>query len=249
VFTGFTLSQTGMVVHWRSARPPRWRHRAAINGTGAVVTALATLVFLVSKFTEGAWVVVLAVPAFVLLFLRIHTYYRRAGDDLGVGTIPGRPVDKETLVIVPIASVSLLTEHALTEAVSIGQEVAAVTVVLEQTDEGHAACHALRAQWDRWDPGVPLHILHTDFASVVTPIVAFIDEIREHDDRQIVVLIPVVIPDRIRYRVLHNQVDVVLAAALRTRPDVVVARVPMPLRTLAEEASPSEPAGDVATLE
>ena len=60
--------------------------RAAVNGVGAVVTALTTIVFLVSKFTKGAWVVVVAVPAFYFLFIRIHAYYKRAGVDLGVGT-------------------------------------------------------------------------------------------------------------------------------------------------------------------
>ncbi len=79
VFTGFTLAQSGLVVHWWKNRPAKWRQRAAINGLGATMTAIATVVFLFSKFLEGAWVVVVAVPAFVLLFVRIHSYYRRAG--------------------------------------------------------------------------------------------------------------------------------------------------------------------------
>jgi len=65
VFTGFTLSQSGLVVHWRRTRPPCWRYRASLNGLGAATTALATVVFLLTNFTEGAWVVVLAVPAFI----------------------------------------------------------------------------------------------------------------------------------------------------------------------------------------
>jgi hypothetical protein len=65
VFTGFTLSQGGLVVHWRRTRPPRWRYRASLNGLGAAVTAVAIVVFLATKFTEGAWVVVLALPAFI----------------------------------------------------------------------------------------------------------------------------------------------------------------------------------------
>ena len=75
VFIGFTLSQTGLVVHWWRTRPPGWQRRAAVNGLGAFITAVATIVFLVSKFTEGAWVVVIAIPAFIFLFLRIHAYY------------------------------------------------------------------------------------------------------------------------------------------------------------------------------
>ncbi|MGA3146393.1 MAG: APC family permease [Acidimicrobiales bacterium] len=239
VFTGFTLSQFGLVIHWWRTRPPGWRHRAAINGFGAVITALATAIFLLSKFTQGAWVVVVAVPAFVLLFRRIHAYYRRAGVDLAIGIVPGKPAAKRTLVIVPVTSVSRLTRHAISEALSLGQEVVAVTVVIDQGDESQQAAQALEREWSVWDPGVPLRILHTDYASVVRPIVAFIDEAREDSDQQIVVLIPVVVPDHVRYRILHNQTDRVLSAALQSRTDVVVARVPMPLQVLPSEAGPS----------
>ena len=89
-----------------------------------MITAIATLVFLVSKFTEGAWVVVVAIPAFVFLFLRIHAYYERAGKRLRIDETPGMPVPKHTIVIVPVNQVSRLTEHALCEAESLGQEVA-----------------------------------------------------------------------------------------------------------------------------
>ena len=91
VFIGFTLAQTGMVVHWRSTRPPRWRRKAVLNGMGAVVTAVATLVFLVSKFVEGAWVVVIVVPLIIVLFHRIRAYYERLGKVLGIGSIPPPP--------------------------------------------------------------------------------------------------------------------------------------------------------------
>jgi len=229
VFTGFTLSQSGLVVHWWRTRPPGWHRRAAVNGVGAVITALATLVFLVSKFLEGAWVVVVAVPTFVFLFRRIHAYYLRAGREMGVGTMPGRPSGRPTLVIVPIVNVSHLTRQAISEALSLGQEVIALSVVIDQGDDTGDGAGELEREWAAWDPGVPLRILHTEYASVVRPIVDFIDETRAHDDHQIVVLIPVVVPGHLRYRILHNQMDHVLTAALRTRTDVVVARVRMPL--------------------
>ena len=112
----------------------------------------------------------------------------------------------------------------------MGQEVIAVTVALESYDEASHDIDRLRQQWKDWDPGVPLHVLHNEYASVVQPVVEFIDNVRErHPDDQIVVLIPVVRPDRRRYRVLHNQIDLVLSRALRSRTDLVVARVAMPL--------------------
>ena len=139
VFIGFTLSQAGLVVHWWRERPARWRRRAAINGFGAVITAIATIVFLVSKFTEGAWVVVIAIPAFIWLFLRIHAYYERSAKELRFDENPGLPEPKRTIVVVPVNRISRLTEHALSEAESLGQEVIAVTVILEGADEGAAA--------------------------------------------------------------------------------------------------------------
>jgi hypothetical protein len=175
-------------------------------------------------------VVVVAVPTFVFLFTRIHAYYTRAGAELGIGIMPERPLRKPTLVIVPVVSVSRLTRHAICEALSLGQEVMAVYVAIDQGYYGENAAETLEQEWAHWDPGVPLRILPTEYSSVVGPIVALIDEMRARDDKQIVVLIPVVIPDRFRYRILHNQIDRVLSAALRTRTDLVVARVAMPLQ-------------------
>lgn len=241
VFTGFTLAQSGLVVHWWRTKPPRWRHRAAINGIGAAMTAIATVVFLFSKFLEGAWVVVVAIPMLVFLFTRIHAYYVRAGRDLGLGTVPQKPEAQRSLVIVPVTAVSRLTRHAICEALSLSDEVMAVTVVLDGGGDGDARARVLEQEWATWDPGVSLRVLHTDYASVVEPLMSFIDELRAHNDKQIVVLIPVVIPDHVRYRFLHNQIDRVLSSALRTRTDVVVARVQLPLDALASESSGGEP--------
>jgi amino acid transporter len=229
VFTGFTLSQLGLVVHWWRTRPNHWRYKAVVNGGGAVVTALATLVFLVSKFKQGAWIVVVTIPLFVLLFLRIRTYYLRAGLELGVGSLPAKPIAKETLVIVPVSNISQLTRFAISEALSLSSDVIAVSVAIGRVEGEPSYSDELERQWSQWNPGPPLQILHTEFSSVVDPLVAFIDQERLKGDRQIVVLIPNVIPSRWRYRLLHNQIDLVLSAALRKRADVVVARVQMPM--------------------
>jgi amino acid transporter len=241
VFTGFTLAQAGMVVHWWRGRPHGWQQRAAVNGIGAAATAVATVVFLVTKFTQGAWVVVLAVPALVVLFTRIHRYYQRAGHALGRGTIPGPPQAKPIIVVVPVTEVSLLTRHAISEALSISQHVIAVTVAAADPDQSTGQTDNLRSQWARWNPGVPLEVLDTQYASIAGPVVAFIDELRQHRDEQILVLIPVVRPDRLRYRLLHHHLDVVLTTALRTRTDMVVARVGMPLQLRDDGTDPSHP--------
>jgi amino acid transporter len=226
VFTGFTLSQAGLVVHWRKGRPERWRQRAAINGLGALVTAVATIVFLLTKFTQGAWVVVVAIPAFIALFLRIHSYYERAARALGIGEIPPKPHGGNSLVVVPVTGVSRLTEHAVSQALAISPRVVALSVALESEDSDNRIGQ-LQAQWDEWNPGVPLEILRTEYASIAAPLVGYVNRLRRSRPEQIVVLIPTVQPGRARLRLLHNQLDFVLSNALHAVPDVVVARVPM----------------------
>ncbi len=225
VFTGFTLSQTGLVVHWRRLRPPRWQHRAGINGLGAVVTALATVIFLVTKFTAGAWVVIVAVPVFILLFHRVRSYYQEVGEELGIGSFPKAPEKKKVLVIVPVVGITNPTAVTLGEALSIGDEVVAVTVETEDESGAH-----LEELWNRWKPGVRLVTLRSEYASVVRPIVKFIDEARADHNKQVVVLIPVILPRKLRHRLLHNQMDVALKNALHARRDVLVGRVRYDLR-------------------
>jgi hypothetical protein len=187
------------------------------------------VVFLISKFVDGAWVVVVVIPLLIVLFNRIETYYTRAGRELAIGAIPPRPERKDTLVVVPVTNVSRLTQFALSEAMSLGDEVIAVTVVFD-AESTESPESDIEQVWRQWDPGVELRVIRTEYASIVRPILRLVDELREDEDRQLVVLIPVVIPDRIRYRLLHNQVDLLLASKLHDRPDVVVARVPFPIR-------------------
>jgi amino acid transporter len=228
VFVGFTLCQAGLVVHWRRTKEPGWTRRATINGIGAALTATATVIFLITKFTEGAWAVVVAIPLLIVLFNRIEVYYSHAAEDLGIDVIPGPLVRKHTLVVVPVTSVSRLTHHVLSAAISLGDEVMAVTVMFDGVQVG-LPDYQVERKWQEWNPGVPLRVLHTEFASVVQPIAGLVDELRADTDCHVAVLIPVGIPRRFRYRLLHNQVDLALATELHRRPDVIVARVPMPI--------------------
>jgi hypothetical protein len=136
-----------------------------------------------------------------------------------------------------VTKISMLTAQALSRALALGQEVVAVTVMFSDGD--HTQADELRREWEAWQPGVPLRVLRTEYASVVKPIVALIDEERTRRREQIVVLIPVIVPTRLRYRLLHNHVEVLLVAALRSRTDVIVARVPMAL-DLDEPAPPPD---------
>jgi hypothetical protein len=163
--------------------------------------------------------------------MRIDAYYKKVGKDLGLGSIPPPPTAKSTLVIVPVVNVSELTRFAISEALSISENVIAVSVIVEAHDQGALTSDDLETEWAQWNPGPPLQLLHTEYTSVVDPICSFIDEEQAKSDQQIVVLIPVIVPTRWRYRILHNQLDVILTRALRKRPEVLVAKVQLPLTT------------------
>jgi len=143
---------------------------------------------------SGAWVVVLAVPALMLLFSRIQDYYQAVGAELNLGQLPQRPLPTGSLVIVPVGSISKLTQLALRAALSLGDDVIAVSVCLEAGERA-----AFRAEWDRWDPGVRLDILDSPHRSLVHPVVDYVRR-AQRGGRQVAVLIPEIQPHRWRYR-------------------------------------------------
>jgi len=135
VFTGFTLAQAGMVRHWLRERSQGWWWRCGINGLGSTASGIATLIFVFSKFREGAWVVVVAIPLLILLFVRISTYYRRLAAEIHLGQRPPRPRRARPPVVVPFTQLSRLTSLALSQALSMGDRVVAVTVEFPE-DQG-----------------------------------------------------------------------------------------------------------------
>lgn len=223
VFVGFTISQAGLVRHWLGARPPRWQGRALLNGVGAAMTAVAGVVFLVSKFTGGAWVVMVAVPLLMTLFARIESYYGKVASELRFGKTPARPHRRESVVIVPTASVNRLIERALSAAVSLGDTVVAVAVAGDEDE-----CEQIRRQWSEWDPGVPIEVLLDHRRSLVRTVLRYIESI-EHEDATITVLIPEIMPRKRRHEILHNQRGRLLEARLKARTDVVIATLPFHL--------------------
>jgi hypothetical protein len=220
VFIGFTISQIGLVRHWARERPHGWLRRALLNGVGALLTSVAGVVLLASKFVEGAWVVVVAIPLLMLLFSRIQRYYTAVARELGLGELPPPVRLTDSLVIVPVGEISKVTQLALTAARALGHEVVAVAV---HGDPDRT--RSLQASWARWEPGVRLDVIDSPQRSLVQPIVDYVRR-AARDGRQIAVLIPEVEPRHRRYRVLQNQRGLLLAAALRARTDVVVCVVP-----------------------
>jgi hypothetical protein len=224
VFTGFTLAQTGMVVHWARARTRGWRRRAYVNGLGAFMTGAATVVFVVTKFTAGGWVVIVAVPVLIAGFGWVERYYRRVAHAIGLGSLPPPPDPGELLVLVLVNNLSVLTTEVLSYALSMAREVRAITVSFADDE---ATVRDLKHRWEKWGPGVPLVVLRSQYLSVSRPVLRYLATKEVKSWQRVLVLIPVIRPKHWAQRLLHNQLDLVLTAALRRDQKVVVARQPI----------------------
>jgi amino acid transporter len=224
VFASFTLSQSGMVVHWRRLRGPRWQRSAAINGLGAVATAIVTVVIAVTKFAEGAWLVILLIPLLIGMFYGIHRHYQR----LERARRPETPLLPEEVVIravVPVADLGTPARQALAFARAIACDDAHV-VAVHVTDDLKAA-EQLKRQWEEWEPGVQMIIIESPFRSLTGPLLAYIDALKDSSPGDtITVILPEYVPSSWWEHLLHNQTALRLKAALLFHPGVVVANVP-----------------------
>ncbi|GGW90131.1 APC family permease [Streptomyces noursei] len=224
VFVGFTLCQAGMVRHWHRERSAGWLGKALLNGFGAVLTAAAAVVVTATKFTEGAWLIVIALPLLVLSFEAVHRAYGRIGDRLGLGRVPEPPRRARSLVVVPVSHLSRLTGEALNAAVSMGDEVIAVTVTYGT--EERPGVEALRRDWELWNPGVDLLELPSPTRSLGRPIASYVRDLTDRrPDARVTVLIPEAEPAHLWQRVLQNQRGAVVAHAVRRDTDAVICRL------------------------
>lgn len=218
VFIGFTLCQVGMVRHWYGERPRGWRAKAALNGFGALLTGVSAVVVTATKFTEGAWLIVVALPLLVLCFEEVHRAYTEIGERLELGRIPQAPHRSRSVVVVPVSGLSRLTSQALTAARSLGGEVLAATVT-HPSPEDRAAAEALRRDWELWQPGVELTALASDTRALGRPLSVYVRTLTQtHRDAQVTVLIPETEPARLWQRLLQNQRGSVVAHAVAATP-------------------------------
>ncbi|MET8751265.1 APC family permease [Streptomyces sp. NPDC004667] len=225
VFVGFTICQVGMVRHWSLERPARWRAKAVLNGFGALLTGVSAVVVTATKFTEGAWLIVVALPLIVLAFEKVHRAYGQIGERLELGRVPQPPERSRSLVVVPVSGLSLLTCRALTAARSLGDEVLAVTVT-HPAPEDRRAAEALRRDWELWNPGIELVELPSPTRSLGRPVSGYVRELTERQpETQVTVLIPETEPERLWQRMLQNQRGSVVAHAVRRDTDAVICRL------------------------
>ncbi len=224
VFASFTLSQGGMVAHWRRRHGSGWKRGIAINGTGAIATAVVTVIVVFTKFGGGAWISILMGMLLVLLFRACSRHYRRVDGllELPEDDVPAALVTRPATLLVPVRALNRPAVRALSYARSISDNVTALHV----TDD-LATASALRARWERWGGGVQLVIIESPYRSFTQPLLSYIDRVEDRDPATLVtVVLPEFVPEHWWQSLLHNQDALRLKAALLGRKDTVVIDVP-----------------------
>jgi amino acid transporter len=251
VFVAFTLAQSAMVVHWVRNRGPGWRQGLAINLLGAVLSALVAVIAAITKFTSGAWVVVIVIPALVFVCRRIRRHYQMASDALsprpvspqdelqGICRPPtahdikrhaharagGEAGHASHLVIVPIATLDLAALRSLSYAASLSLPMLALHV--SPSDE---EAERFERYWREWGDHLPLEVISSPYRATLAPILNYIEALhQEHPEVTITVVVPELVVARAWHRLLHNRIAVRLHRALSHNEGIIVTSVPFQL--------------------
>jgi amino acid transporter len=246
VFLSFTLSQTGMALRWRKigqlgeneqiVEPGSvlrydkgWHYKMFINGFGAVCTAIVMVVFAVTKFAEGAWIVLIIIPLLVMLFFTIHRHYRDLASHLTLEKFSGLPARQTRhRVIMPVSGIHQGTLEALRYAKLLSDDVTAVHVSIDpdETDK-------VQNKWKTWGGGTRLVILDSPFRLFIEPLLAYLEEIidKRQANETITIVVPQFIPSRRWHNALHMRTADVLRQELLAKRGVVVTDVPYQVST------------------
>jgi amino acid transporter len=242
VFVSFTLSQSGMVRHWLGLREGGWRTSLVINLVGAIATAIVAVVIGLTKFTSGAWISVLIMAAFMVMFILIRRHYEwfekktavddddvRAsvpsasalvGTDRDQGYIPPRDI-----VIVPVDGINKISVGAI----AMARELSRMVVAVHLTDDREQA-EELRARWSELLPDIPLHIVESPYRSFVAPMLKYLELLDETEPRRITVILPSFVVEHWWERLLHNRDVLRLRPFLKERPGIRVLDFPYRLK-------------------
>jgi amino acid transporter len=245
VFLSFTLSQTGMARRWwkighlkegeEIVEPGSvlrytngWRLKIFINGFGAVCTAIVMVVFAVTKFREGAWIVLILTPVLVTIFFTIHHHYKDLANHLTLDKFTGLPARRTRhRVILPVSGIHQGTLEALRYARLLSTDVTAIHVSIDPMET-----EKVRKKWKTWGEGTRLIILDSPFRLFIEPLLEYIEEII--DNRQpnetITIVVPQFIPSKRWHQALHMRTADFLRQELLSKPGVVVTDVPYQVR-------------------
>jgi amino acid transporter len=232
-FLAFTLSQAGMVQHWRRVGGSATRCSLWINAVGATATGITLVVVVISKFVDGAWIAVVVVPLLVFTFMRISRHYGSVAKEVADDQPLLLAETSSPIVIVPVQSWSKLTSRGLRFALELSQDVRALHILTQDS-----TISELTAVWEDLvgaparAAGLPvpqLILRNSTYRQFFAPLVGYVEQVRDrHPDRDIVVIVPDLVVRRWYHRFLHNNRGTVLRALLRIRggPRVVVVNTP-----------------------
>ncbi|HEV7811145.1 MAG TPA: APC family permease [Candidatus Limnocylindrales bacterium] len=227
VFVCFTLSQIGMVKHWRRVRESGWLWRLAVNAFGAVLTAVVLVVVVSVKFIDGAYLVVILIPVLVALMLFIHRQYDASRRELRVRPdLVFEPPQREERAVVPIPGVNRAVIQAVNVARSVADDVRAVFITEDPADGAE-----VRDRWERQVPGVPLVVVESPYRALTGPLQAYLDVLDaawppDKPAPITFVVLPEYVARRWWERILYNQSVKRLRSSLLGRPHTVVVNVP-----------------------
>ena len=226
VFVSFTLSQTSMVRRWLRQREESWWWRVWISAIGAAVTGIVLLTIAVTKFMDGAWIVVLLVPILVTAFLAVRRHYDEVAGQLSLeGFAPPSPMTNTVLVLVGDL------HRGVVKAVQYAQSLSpAAKAVYVETDPERT--HRLEERWGKWGLGIPLIVLTSPYRSLLGPLLEYIDKLQEKsgENHVVTIVLPEFIPARWWQQLLHNQTALLIKGSLLFHKNVVVTDVPYHLR-------------------
>jgi amino acid transporter len=226
VFASFTLSQAGMVTHWKRLGGTGWKTSAAVNGFGALVTGVVLIVVAVTKFHEGAWVILVLIPIHVVVFRVTRNHYATVASQLSLKGWNPAAVRRSNTVLVPISGVHRAVWQALEYARTLSTDVRAVYI-----DAEPLATESLRREWEQWKPGLPLVVLDSPYRSLMEPLLDYVERlVAERPDDFLTIVLPEFVPARWWHHLFHNQRALLIKSALFFRPGIVVTSVPFHLR-------------------
>ena len=224
VFVSFTVSQSGMVRRWLRLKEEGWWWRVWFNGVGALVTGIVMLTLAVTKFTEGAWIVVVLIPTLVIGFLVVHRHYAEVAGQLSLeGMAPPLPMTNTVLVVVGDL------HRGVVKAIQYAQTLSpSPKAVYVETDPDRT--RRLEEKWGTWGLGVPLIVLTSPYRSLLGPLLEYMDHLQENENHVVTIVIPEFIPARWWQLGLHNQTALLIKGAMLFRKNVIVTDVPYLLR-------------------
>ena len=228
VFTSFTLSQAGMVIRHRRRKDAGWKRGMAINAAGAAATGIVLAIVAISKFTVGAWLPIVVIPAIIFLLLAVKRHYDRVSKTLEVEPADVRPTSLNHTVVILVGRVHKGVLKALTYAKSLNpQHILAVYVSHDDEDR-----EQIEKQWNEFKLDVPLEIVSSPYRELVEPVERFLDDLDVRwDNDTITVIIPEFVVGKWYEQILHNQSALLLKGKLLFREGIVVTSVPYHVNT------------------